>query len=210
MNFIISALLFLLINGVKADYSVCDLVDCGRGTCRPSNAASIFPFECDCFPGWKPIKLGPMTFPSCVLPNCTLDMNCGGSAPPSPSPPFPPFPTLPNFTDTCAMTWCGDGTCVANGTWHLCKCNEGSGNLMNMTAMPCFKQCSLGADCNGIILGPLSPPSPSSALQPPNPSAPSPPNNGPRGQVPSSSITHEALVILSLAAVAFSSLWIYN
>ncbi|KAK9099017.1 hypothetical protein Syun_026062 [Stephania yunnanensis] len=36
---------------------------------------------------------------------------------------------------------------------------------------------SLGADCNGIILGPLSPPSPSSALQPPNPSAPSPPNN---------------------------------
>ncbi|KAK9115663.1 hypothetical protein Sjap_014610 [Stephania japonica] len=147
---------------------------CGQGTCKPSNTTSIFPFECDCFPGWKPIKLGLVTFPSCVLPNCTVDMNCGGSAPPSLSPPFPPFPTLPNFTDPCALTWCGDGTCVANETEHLCKCNEGSGNLMNMTAMA----CSLGADCSGIILGPLSPPSPSSALPPPNPSAPSPPNNG--------------------------------
>jgi hypothetical protein len=41
----------------------------------------------------------------------------------------------------CNLVWCGDGTCVANGTGHICRCNEDSANLFNMTGFACFKKC---------------------------------------------------------------------
>ncbi|KAF3450809.1 hypothetical protein FNV43_RR06898 [Rhamnella rubrinervis] len=43
---------------------------------------------------------------------------------------------------------------------YTCQCFEGSENLMNLKGLPCFKQCSLGADCNGLLLVPTSPPPP--------------------------------------------------
>ncbi|XP_062153985.1 uncharacterized protein LOC133862230 isoform X1 [Alnus glutinosa] len=132
--------------------AVCAMIKCGQGTCKPSNA-SIIGFDCECDPGWKEIQIGPLTFPSCVVPNCTLDFQCGNGSPPPPPPPaplLPPLPTLfPNLTDPCALVWCGDGTCMTNGTGYACNCNEGSANLMNLTGFACFKECYFGADCKG-------------------------------------------------------------
>ncbi|KAF8389027.1 hypothetical protein HHK36_025712 [Tetracentron sinense] len=76
----------------------CAVVNCGQGTCKASNA-TLLGFDCECNPGWKKIQIGPLTFPSCLVPN------------------------------SCSLTWCGDGTCVANGTAYICNCNEGSANL---------------------------------------------------------------------------------
>ncbi|XP_062153986.1 uncharacterized protein LOC133862230 isoform X2 [Alnus glutinosa] len=98
--------------------AVCAMIKCGQGTCKPSNA-SIIGFDCECDPGWKEIQIGPLTFPSCVVPN------------------------------SCALVWCGDGTCMTNGTGYACNCNEGSANLMNLTGFACFKECYFGADCKG-------------------------------------------------------------
>lgn len=60
---------------------VCSLpvVNCVEGKCRYSNDSShsiYVPgfgpvgFDCDCYPGWKKIQIGPFTYPSCLVPNC--------------------------------------------------------------------------------------------------------------------------------------------
>ncbi|XP_041019136.1 delta and Notch-like epidermal growth factor-related receptor [Juglans microcarpa x Juglans regia] len=137
---------------------VCALINCGEGTCKASNA-SVLGFDCECNPGWKKMQLGPLTFPSCVVPNCTVDFQCGKG---STSPPPPPAPLVPpplNLSNPCALVWCGDGTCVTNGTGYTCECNEGSQNLLNLKGNACFKQCYLGADCNSLGFGPAPSPS---------------------------------------------------
>lgn len=48
---------------------VCSAINCGQGTCKASNA-SFLGFDCECYPGWKTIQIGPLTFPSCLIPNC--------------------------------------------------------------------------------------------------------------------------------------------
>ncbi|KAI3455380.1 hypothetical protein Pfo_012043 [Paulownia fortunei] len=146
---------FLLHVPVRAQDDVCTNVDCARGTCVP-NQGSILGFDCVCDSGWKKVQLGPLTFPTCTVPNCTLDFQCGNGAPPPPPSKLPPF----NLLNPCNLVWCGDGTCVANVAGHYCQCNEGSANLFNLTALACFKQCSFGADCNGLGLGPHVPPPP--------------------------------------------------
>ncbi|KAH7547338.1 hypothetical protein FEM48_Zijuj01G0299100 [Ziziphus jujuba var. spinosa] len=72
---------------------VCAAINCGQGTCKASNA-SLLGFDCECYPGWKKIQIGPLTFPSCLLPNCTVDFQCGKGSPP-PSPPPPPVSLPP-------------------------------------------------------------------------------------------------------------------
>ena len=47
------------------------------------------------------------------------------------------------FVTACALVWCGDGTCVTNGTGYKCQCNDGSANLLNSQALACFKECKL-------------------------------------------------------------------
>ncbi|XP_042484308.1 uncharacterized protein LOC122064631 isoform X2 [Macadamia integrifolia] len=139
----------------------CDLINCGEGTCN-SSGSSFLGFECECNPGWNKIQIGSLSFSSCVVPNCTVDFGCGSNTPTPPPPPPPAslFPPL-NFSDHCALTWCGDGTCIANETGHICSCHEGSYNLFNNTSLACFKQCSFGADCTSLGFN-LSRPSPSS------------------------------------------------
>ncbi|XP_011045375.1 PREDICTED: chitin-binding lectin 1-like [Populus euphratica] len=161
---------------------VCALINCGHGTCKASNA-SLLGFECECNSGWKKIEIGPLTFPSCVIPNCTFDLGCGNGASPSPAASQPP-PL--NLSNPCNLVWCGDGTCVANGTGHICQCNEGSSNLLNETDLACIKQCSFGADCIGLLPGMLLSP-PSGQLPPPPPPPPPPPTPVPPTPPPSSS-----------------------
>eukprot|EP00261_Vitis_vinifera_P023149 XP_010654920.2 PREDICTED: uncharacterized protein LOC104880305 [Vitis vinifera] len=166
-------LVSFLISSVKATSAVqlmdnstqdpmCEFVDCGEGRCIASNG--VLGFDCECNPGWKKIRIGALTFPSCIVPNCTLDLQCGkgvSSPPPNPTPASLLPPSF-NLLDPCSYVWCGEGRCVANGSsGHTCQCNEGSANLLNKTSLACLKQCNFGAGCTGLGFGQHSPPSPS-------------------------------------------------
>ncbi|XP_071901553.1 uncharacterized protein [Coffea arabica] len=133
----------------------CAKASCGQGAC----VASLLGFDCVCKPGWSKMQLGPIVFPACTVPNCTINSQCGNGAPPPPPAPPPPF----NLFNPCNLVWCGDGTCVPNpnGLGYYCKCNNGSANLFNLTGVACLKECYLGADCKGVTFGsPSSPPPP--------------------------------------------------
>lgn len=60
---------YLLIGFKHVADIVCAAIPCGQGACKASNA-SILGFECECYPGWKKVQIGPFVFPPCVLPNC--------------------------------------------------------------------------------------------------------------------------------------------
>ncbi|XP_057969829.1 uncharacterized protein LOC131158907 [Malania oleifera] len=142
----------------RQDLDRCEFVKCGEGTCNTSTD-SVLGFHCECKPGWKKLKIGHLSFPSCVVPNCTVNFQCGNDS--APPPPPPPASTNESSSDPCASAWCGDGTCVAHGDGFKCACNEGSTNLLNKTSLGCFKQCYFGEDCGGVKYGdfPNSPPS---------------------------------------------------
>lgn len=137
---------------------VCQFANCGEGTCKAPPKGTLFPpFDCECNPGWKKIELFNITLPPCLLPNCTLNLDCGSSPTPPPPPPLlPPLlpPQIPpiNFSDPCNYTFCGDGSCVRTDPGYICKCNEGAANLLNLPGLLCAKPCSLGADCSGLHL----------------------------------------------------------
>ncbi|XP_074375732.1 uncharacterized protein LOC141717516 isoform X1 [Apium graveolens] len=138
----------------------CAIVNCGEGTCRVSNA-TLLGVECDCKPGWKQIPVVAFAFPSCALPNCTIDFQCGSGAPPPPLPALKPF----NASSPCNLVWCGNGDCVVDETsnTHSCQCNQGFANLLNNPSFGCIEQCYLGADCKNLGLGtPPAPPETSS------------------------------------------------
>ncbi|KAL6285803.1 hypothetical protein ACE6H2_010193 [Prunus campanulata] len=122
----------------------CEFINCGEGVCKASNQTALG-FDCECNPGWKKIQVGLLTLPTCV-PNCTINFQCDES----PSPPAPPAPPIP--PQGCALVWCGDGTCVTNGTGYACQCPQGSWNLLDMPGFACFKPCYFGGDCKIVRL----------------------------------------------------------
>ncbi|XP_026397855.1 uncharacterized protein LOC113293431 isoform X2 [Papaver somniferum] len=130
---------------------VCKGVDCVQGKCKPSNRL-LLPFDCDCNPGWKKLQFGDLTWPICMVPNCTMNFDCGGIPVPT--------PTLPPQNTTATCLWCGDGTCVKDGDADVCQCSQGSANLLNKKDLPCFKECSFGADCINLGFDFGSPPAP--------------------------------------------------
>ncbi|XP_054783345.1 uncharacterized protein LOC129290571 [Prosopis cineraria] len=100
---------------------------------------------------------------------CAVGFQCGnGSAPP------PPRPLVGlNISDPCRINICWpEGSCEREGSDHKCQCSDGSDNLLGNPKLPCFKKCSLGADCNGLGLGfnqpPPSPPPPTKSDSPTN------------------------------------------
>ncbi|KAK8641794.1 hypothetical protein V6N13_011167 [Hibiscus sabdariffa] len=82
--------------------------------------------------------------------------------------------SAPSFfsSTNCDLVWCGDGECVSNGTGHICQCRQGSENLFNSSALPCFKPCYFGADCQALDLPFGNPPQ-----QPPPPPPPASSNS---------------------------------
>ncbi|EOY26642.1 Uncharacterized protein TCM_028581 [Theobroma cacao] len=153
--------------------TACLFIKCGQGTCKASN--SLLGFDCECLPGWRKIQIGPFTFPSCLIPNCTVDFECGNGSPPPPPPPAS-LPPPANQTSHCDLVWCGDGNCVTNGTGHICQCNQGSQNFLNSSGLACFKPCYFGVDCQGLGLDlplGLTQPPPPPPLPPPPPPPPS-------------------------------------
>ncbi|XP_075107228.1 uncharacterized protein LOC142180184 isoform X2 [Nicotiana tabacum] len=164
----------------------CEHVDCGKGKCVEGGGFLGLGFQCVCDPGWTQIQFGPLTFPTCNVPNCTLNLGCGTPSLPSAPAPF-------NISDPCSLVWCANGKCEINGTQHYCQCNEGSQNLFDMPALPCLNECVFGADCKGVELG---------GHQPNLPSSP-PPRDGSSGvpKDPNSSRSLHALTVLPLFTI---------
>ncbi|XP_038978312.1 uncharacterized protein LOC120108702 [Phoenix dactylifera] len=141
--------------------ATCDNVECGKGTCKPS-LNYTFGFLCECNPSWS--QFYNFSSSPCVIPNCSINYSCSNhSEAPAPSPAPPPNTSI---FDSCFWSYCGGGKCVKTSTFeHRCECEEGFSNLLNITSFPCYRDCSLGADCAelGITLSnattPSSPPS---------------------------------------------------
>ncbi|KAK0595585.1 hypothetical protein LWI29_008062 [Acer saccharum] len=126
----------------------CALIDCGEGSCVSSDS-SILGIDCVCKPGWKTIQIANLTYPSCLIPNCSINLSCSNVS------------MLPSLPSACG--WCGYGNCVANGTGLMCQCFPGYANLFDNSSLLCLQQCSIGGDCNSLDLGlPVPPPPPPS------------------------------------------------
>nr|XP_011462532.1 PREDICTED: uncharacterized protein LOC101297532 [Fragaria vesca subsp. vesca] len=129
---------------------VCKDIECGEGTCKPSSSSTFF-FECQCDSGWKQTtenSTDHFKFLPCVIPNCNLDYSCEKA--PAPIPDKSKKANTSIF-DPCYWMDCGGGTC--NKTSKLsynCECGEGYYNLLNMTTLPCLKECSIGVDCANL------------------------------------------------------------
>jgi len=159
-----SILVFIILHTAAADdgLGLCKVMNCGKGTCsNTSSSGQLLGFipVCECDPGWKQPSIGvSLSFLPCVIPNCTIKMECGGKAAPSaPSPVNPPSSnSSADLLNPCksGISVCGKGSCVVESAFgYRCHCNEGYANLFNMTAGPCLRSCSIGADCSQLGLG---------------------------------------------------------
>ncbi|XP_028771584.1 protein jagged-1 isoform X2 [Neltuma alba] len=128
---------------------ICKEVRCGKGTCKSSGNSSLY--ECECDPGWKQTRISDhdkLTFLPCIVPNCSLEHSCSNA-------PSPAQEKAKNASgsilDVCHWVDCGGGSCNKTSMFsYSCVCDAGFYNLLNMTAFPCFKECSLGMDCKDL------------------------------------------------------------
>ncbi|ESQ56101.1 hypothetical protein EUTSA_v10026216mg [Eutrema salsugineum] len=133
--------------------NICQEVECGKGKCKPSSNTT-FMYECECENGWKQFDHH-LKFLPCVTPNCTFDLTCGEAASPS-QPKTPPKDNNASIFEACHWVDCGGGFCNSTMPFsYSCDCREGYRNLMNITTLPCFKECALGMDCLNLGI-PLS------------------------------------------------------
>ncbi|KAL9401464.1 hypothetical protein Peur_005313 [Populus x canadensis] len=129
---------------------VCKKVECGKGTCKPSDNSTWF-YECECDPGWTQTRFDQddhLQFLPCVVPNCTVNFSC--TAAPSPVQEKASRYNQSIF-DPCFWADCGGGSC--NKTSQLtysCACAEGYSNLLNVSTFPCYKDCAIGMDCSNL------------------------------------------------------------
>nr|GEX00333.1 putative RNA-directed DNA polymerase, eukaryota, reverse transcriptase zinc-binding domain protein [Tanacetum cinerariifolium] len=150
-------LVFFSLSSWTHQDDLCQVLGCGEGRCVADHKRSSY--HCECNRGWKTMMVAPMPYPSCIVPNCTMNFTCGGRAPlPPPRPPPPRSPI--NITNACNLVWCGEGECVGEGTGHYCRCHDDAENLSNNSTYICIRRCSFNANCNHLGLGLTSPPSP--------------------------------------------------
>ncbi|XP_073276814.1 uncharacterized protein [Primulina huaijiensis] len=137
---------------------------CGRGNCTVSKNGA-FGYECICDKGWRQAfteEDDDLKFLPCVIPNCTLNYTCATT----PSPVQNRSVKAKSIFDPCFWTDCGGGTCNQTSPFTFaCECEEGYYNLLNSTAFPCYKQCSIGGNCQNLGLN-FNTPSSSSGTSP--------------------------------------------
>lgn len=129
---------------------VCKEVECAKGTCKPSKNSTFF-FECECDQGWKQALSNTETdlkFLPCIVPNCTLDYSCSEAPAPAQE---KATKSNESIFDACHWVDCGGGSCNKTSMFsYNCECDAGYYNLLNVTAFPCFKECSLGMGCSEL------------------------------------------------------------
>ncbi|WCJ23849.1 hypothetical protein M5689_005851 [Euphorbia peplus] len=130
---------------------VCKKVECGKGSCKPSNGS--FSYECQCDPGWKQTRIDDddddLKFLPCILPNCSMDLSCGAA--PAPVQDKISKANASSIFDPCFWTSCGGGSCNKTSPFtYSCECSQGYYNLLNVSAFPCFKECAIGLDCANL------------------------------------------------------------
>ncbi|WOK91566.1 hypothetical protein Cni_G00257 [Canna indica] len=138
-------------------------VECGKGSCQETSD-SLFGFVCNCDKGWTQFHVGDnFRFLPCIIPKCDINYSCSNDTTTRATAPLPNHPNF-SLSDPCLLSYCGGGTCVKTSTFgHRCDCQEGFSNLLNQTSLPCYRDCSLGADCANLGISlPNSPPSPPS------------------------------------------------
>ncbi|OEL36272.1 hypothetical protein BAE44_0002709 [Dichanthelium oligosanthes] len=149
--------------------TICDTANCGKGTCSEVPGAPIplitTSYNCTCDPGWSQptlFNLPPVPFAPCIIP------------------------------DSCAAVNCGPGKCKNGEGWmsYTCECDPGYVNLLNLTALPCVKNCVFGLDCSRLGIAPPTPPPPADQSTAPPP-----------GSVPSRRLLQLLLLLVSLAMV---------
>ncbi|KAL6883654.1 hypothetical protein ACP4OV_011068 [Aristida adscensionis] len=160
--------------------TICDTAKCGKGTCVETVALLFIPaYSCTCDPGWSHlIDLAPFT--PCVIPNCSLDTSCFDVIKPE-------LPKGLPITDPCVFVDCGQGKgeCVHGEGWsYQCQCHPGYVNMLNLTALPCMKNCAFGPDCKKEGIGAPPPP---------------PPSPAPSGSVSVQTLLLQLLLLVSLA-----------
>ncbi|RVW28956.1 hypothetical protein CK203_094780 [Vitis vinifera] len=113
--------------------------------CIASNG--VLGFDCECNPGWKKIRIGALTFPSCIVPNYMFNVDCL---------------SVVSCHSACALKFPS-----REGTLDL-QCGKGvSSPPPNPTPAsllpPSFNLLdrNFGAGCTGLGFGQHSPPSPS-------------------------------------------------
>ncbi|BAT94113.1 hypothetical protein LR48_Vigan02g221500 [Vigna angularis] len=157
-----SVILFLLLQSLSAtsDFlsplisplseDLCREVECGKGTCKPSKNDTIL-FECDCDPGWRQTLSSPdegLKFLPCIVPNCTMNYSC--SSAPAPDPQNESKANASIF-NACHWVDCGGGSCNRTSFFsYSCICDAGYYNILNATALPCFKECAFGLSCSNL------------------------------------------------------------
>ncbi|XP_057816902.2 uncharacterized protein LOC131030208 [Cryptomeria japonica] len=148
----LATLLYLccLYTAVADSSGLCKIINCMMGTCNDTLTGNPLDFlpRCQCNPGWSQPAIGlKIPFLPCVMPNCTLDITCGTTAPAS-APAFVPLPP-PEKSSLCATSTCGEGgSCKQTSDFtYVCHCAQGYENLLNMPPAACLRQCSFGADC---------------------------------------------------------------
>ncbi|KAF8016740.1 hypothetical protein BT93_H2076 [Corymbia citriodora subsp. variegata] len=131
----------------------CREVACGRGKCKPLlNNSAIFLYECECDPGWSKSPLrgtDPVDFLPCTLPNCTIDSSCQRPSSPSQAKASGDKGKHPSILpNPCVWVDCGGGSCNQTSPYsYACVCEEGYSNLLKLSSLPCYKECSFGMDC---------------------------------------------------------------
>uniref|UniRef100_A0A6N2NLB5 EGF-like domain-containing protein n=1 Tax=Salix viminalis TaxID=40686 RepID=A0A6N2NLB5_SALVM len=129
---------------------VCEKVECGKGTCKPSDNSTWF-YECECNPGWTQTRFDQddhLQFLPCVVPNCTVNFSC--TAAPSPVQEKASKDSQSIF-DPCFWADCGGGSCNKTSQFtYSCACAEGYNNLLNVSTFPCYKDCAIGMDCSNL------------------------------------------------------------
>ncbi|XP_027367196.1 uncharacterized protein LOC113873324 [Abrus precatorius] len=129
---------------------VCKEVECGKGTCKASKNSTFF-FECECDQGWKQSLSKDedgLTFLPCIVPNCTLDYSCSKAPAPIQE---KAAKSNESIFDACHWIDCGGGSCNKTSMFsYKCECDAGYYNILNVTAFPCFKECSLGMGCSEL------------------------------------------------------------